>query len=91
MKKYISIIAFVLFFSIILPSCTEGSVQPEISTQAPDSTQITEAIEDILEPETTAEPEPNVEKRYLIDPYIDIEFNADGGITDAKGHVDCSV
>lgn len=76
---------------MVLPSCAEGSVQPEISTQAPDSSHITEAIETASEPETTAAPEPEVEKRYMIDSYIDIEFTADGGITDAKGHVDCSV
>ena len=39
--------------------------------------------------ETTTEPEPDAEKRYLIDPYIDIEFTADGGFSDVKGHVDC--
>lgn len=74
---------------MLLPSCTGNTDPPEISTQASDTTQMTEVIETTLEPETTAEPE--VEKIYLIDPYIDIEFTADGGITDAKGHVDCSV
>ncbi len=86
MKKYISVIALILLFAMLFPSCTGSPEVPVITTQSPDTTAKPETT---VLPETTTEPEPEAEKRYLINPYIDIEFTADGGFLDAKGHVDC--
>ena len=92
MRKIISIISLLLALITVLSSC--GTVVPEETTEAPEisnvpDAQTTEVIESTSAPETTAEPE--VEKRYLKQPYIDIEFTADGGFEDAMGHVRCNL
>ncbi len=85
MKTRLSIIAFLLIFATILPSCAGGT--PEESTQTSETTlELTDPITD----EVTA-PEPEVETRLLQKPYIDVEFTEDGGFYDAMGHVDCTL
>ena len=79
MKTHISIISLLLLFALLFPSCTGSPETPAVTTQ---SSGTTEGPETTVLSETTTEPEPDAEKRYLIDPYIDIEFTADGGFSD---------
>ena len=82
MRKIISITALLLALITLLSSCV--TVVPDETSAAPETSRAT-GVETTAAPETTAEPE--IEKRYLKEPYIDIEFTADGGFEDAMGHV----
>lgn len=86
MKRLISFTALLLALITVLSSC--GTVVPEETTSVPETSN-EPVTETTAAPEATAEPA--VEKRYLKEPYIDIEFTADGGFDDAKGHVKCTL
>ncbi len=87
MKKRLSIIALLLVFSLLFPSCSGDAV--EDTTVNEEITAV--PTEPVTEAETTAAPEPEVELRLMPQPYIDIEFTADGGFYDEMQHVDCSL
>lgn len=87
MKNRLSIIAFLLVFAMLFPSCTGDAVD---DTTAYEETTV--ALTDpVTEAETTALPEPEIEVRMMPKPYIDVEFTEDGGFFDAMEHVDCTL
>ncbi|MBQ4141074.1 MAG: hypothetical protein IJD70_07025 [Clostridia bacterium] len=87
MKTRLSIIALMLIFAMILPSCSRGKTEETTEAAVPDTTpELTEPITDEM---TTSEPE--IDIRLLQKPYIDVEFSEDGGFFDAMEHVDCTL
>jgi len=87
MKTRLSIIAFILIFATVFPSCKTGV--GDVTTAHEEST--VPMTDPVTVAEETTVPEPEIEKRYLKEPYIDIEFTADGGFFDAMEHVDCAL
>ena len=90
MKKRLSIIAVLLLFSILLPSCKGTSVE-NTTAETTLIEDTTAEITEVTEAETTSAPELEAEMRLMMKPYIDIEFTEDGKLFDAMGHVDCSL
>ena len=71
---------------------TTASVSADVTTTAATTSEAattTETTVETTQPAPTVTPTP--EKKYLPEPYIDIEFYADGTARDIKEHVDCTV
>ena len=77
MKKRLSIIAVLLLFSILLPSCKGTSVE-NTTAETTLIEDTTAEITEVTEAETTSAPELEAEMRLMMKPYIDIEFTEDG-------------